>query len=116
MLYDEPTVGLIAQSVLAGVVSRQIYLDDGEHLGTEMATGDGSWAVVHHTRDGDREYRVIQAGPRRLWDEIEALHREWVTHDRPAHDRFGLTVTSDGRHRVWLDNPDSDRAWELPTR
>jgi hypothetical protein len=45
-LYDEPTFGLIAQSRLAEVVSRQIYVDDRENLGTEMAAGPahrGPW-------------------------------------------------------------------------
>jgi hypothetical protein len=35
--------------------------------------------------------------------------------ERPGWDRLGLTVTSDGRHRVWLDEPDGPHAWELPT-
>jgi hypothetical protein len=36
--------------------------------------------------------------------------------DRPRWDRLGLTVTPDGRHRVWLDEPDGAHTWELPTR
>jgi protein-L-isoaspartate(D-aspartate) O-methyltransferase len=48
---------------------------------------------------------VAQHGPRRLWDEIEALHLEWVRLGSPARDRLGLTVASAGEHRFWLDNP-----------
>jgi methyltransferase of ATP-grasp peptide maturase system len=115
-LYTDATFGLIAQCRLAGVVSRQVYVDDAENLGTEMATGDGSsWAEVHHTRDGERGFRVVQAGPRRLWDEIEALHGESLGHGRQGHDRFGLTVGGGSAPVLWLDNPESAHAWELPT-
>jgi methyltransferase of ATP-grasp peptide maturase system len=115
-LSDDSAFGLIAQSVLAGVLSNLTYVDDGENLGTEIGTADGSsWAMVHHDPDGDRGFRVLQAGHRRLWDEIEALHREWVRHDRPPHDRFGLTVGGGSAPVLWLDEPDSTHAWELST-
>jgi hypothetical protein len=59
--------------------------------------------------------QVRQYGPRRLWDEVEAAFQVWKDLGEPAHDRFGLTVTPDGAHRVWLDSPDSAHAWDLPT-
>jgi len=64
---------------------------------------DRSWACVMF-RDGDTA-RVWQAGPRRLWDEVEAAHRWWEERGRPGHERFGLTVTPEGQ-RAWLDDPD----------
>ena len=54
-------------------------------------------------RDGDAA-RVWQSGPRRLWDEVAAAHRRWEERGRPEHERFGPTVTPEGR-RVWLDDP-----------
>jgi methyltransferase of ATP-grasp peptide maturase system len=115
-LSNDPTFGLIAQCRLAGVSSRQVYVDDAENLGTEMATGDGSsWAEVHHTPDGELGFRVVQAGPRRLWHEIEALHGEWLGHGRPGHDRFGLTIGGRSAPVLWLDSPGSAHAWALPT-
>lgn len=105
-LSDGSAFGLIAQSVLGGVVSNLAYVDDSENLGTEIGTADGSsWAVVHHEPDGERGHRVLQAGPRRLWDETEAVHREWVRHGRPARDRFGLTVGVGSSPALWLDDP-----------
>jgi protein-L-isoaspartate(D-aspartate) O-methyltransferase len=105
-LADDSAFGLIAQSVLAGVVSHLSYVDDSENLGTEIGTADGSsWAIVHHATDGEHGHRVLQAGPRLLWDEIEAVHREWVRHDRPTHDRFGLTVGGGSDPVLWLDEP-----------
>lgn len=70
---------------------------------------DRSWACVMW-RDGEARAAVWQAGPRRLWDEVEAAYRWWEDQGRPAHDRFGLTVTPDGQ-RTWLDHPDA--AWPL---
>jgi hypothetical protein len=58
---------------------------------------------------------VQQAGPRRLCDEIEAVHREWVARDRPAYDRIGPTVGRASRPALWLDSPDSAHVQELPT-
>jgi hypothetical protein len=112
-LYADSTFGLIAQTRVAGVVSRLIYVDDEENLGTELAVADGaSWALVHHARDGERGYRTVQAGPRRLWDEIEALHRVWLAHDRPRADRFGITVGGGSTRCLWLDHADDGHAWE----
>lgn len=63
--------------------------------------GDLSWACVMF-QDGEREARVWQSGPRRLWDETEAAYRWWVEQGRPEHTRFGLTVTPAGE-TAWLD-------------
>ncbi|MFH8346200.1 methyltransferase domain-containing protein [Streptomyces sp. NPDC018045] len=68
---------------------------------------DRSWACTQF-RDGAKA-RVRQYGARRLWDEAEAAYRWWVAHDRPGHERFGLTVTAAGE-RVWLDG--SGESWE----
>lgn len=64
--------------------------------------GDNSWACVMF-RDGGAA-RVWQAGPRRLWDEVENAFRWWVRRGKPDHTRFGLTVTAQGE-RAWLDDP-----------
>lgn len=105
-VYTDQTWGLLAQTVLDGVVSRQIYVDDAEHLGTELATRDGaSWALIHHDREPSG-FPVRQAGPRQLWDELEELHQQWTTLGRPAYHRFGLTVGID-QTVLWLDHPDS---------
>lgn len=48
---------------------------------------------------------MTQHGPRRLWDEVEALHQRWTQLGSPTRDRLGLTVTTTGQHHYWLDNP-----------
>jgi protein-L-isoaspartate(D-aspartate) O-methyltransferase len=68
--------------------------------------GDRSWVRFDaHT--------VVQGGPRRLWDEIESLYDEWCQLGAPNRERFGLTVTPDGWHELWLDSRDSKRRWPL---
>jgi hypothetical protein len=58
---------------------------------------------------------VTQGGLRRLWDEVEDLYDLWSRLGAPNRERFGLTVTHDGRHVLWLDHPESEERWELPT-
>jgi hypothetical protein len=59
--------------------------------------------------------QVTQGGPRSLWNAAEALYQDWCCLDRPDRDRFGLTVSHDGRHEVWLDDATAGQRWELPT-
>lgn len=72
---------------------------------------DGAW--VCHTTDSDGNHHVRQGGPQRLWDRLEHLHARWTQLGRPERDRFGLTVTLDGQHTVWLDAPDGQHRWHL---
>lgn len=54
-----------------------------------------SWAkLIHSTPDAsDDEFRVYQAGPRRLWDEVQAAHDWWADRGEPAADRWQFTIT-----------------------
>ncbi|WP_051970637.1 methyltransferase domain-containing protein [Kitasatospora azatica] len=71
-----------------------------------LVTIDGtSWAAVDHDGGDQDEFTVHQYGPRRLWDEVEAAYFWWVENGKPGPERFGLTVTPDGEHRAWLDEP-----------
>jgi methyltransferase of ATP-grasp peptide maturase system len=86
--------------------------------GWEWATltgDDGSWCAVRMQPDEHGHREVREGGPIRIWAQYERTYHEWEALNQPGWDRFGLTVTPDGRHRVWLDNPDSPHAWELPT-
>ncbi|WP_371652613.1 MULTISPECIES: methyltransferase domain-containing protein [unclassified Streptomyces] len=72
-----------------------------------LATTDAtSWAAVDQDGlDVDR-FTVWEYGPRRLWAEVEAAYEWWRHIGRPKPDRFGMTVSPDGRHTAWLDSPD----------
>jgi methyltransferase of ATP-grasp peptide maturase system len=68
-----------------------------------VATPDGSWAEV--ALSGDGTHQVAEGGARRLWRIIEQAHARWDRLGRPGWERFGLTVTPEGAHTVWLDEP-----------
>jgi protein-L-isoaspartate O-methyltransferase len=76
------------------------------HDGTEILRlshfDSGSWASLI---SGEGEHEVWQYGPRRLWEELEAVYRWWTDTGKPDHTRFGITVTPEGQ-RFWLDAPD----------
>ncbi|MFD8160949.1 methyltransferase domain-containing protein [Streptomyces malaysiensis] len=63
-----------------------------------------SWA---YAADG----AVHQWGPRNLADETAEALTWWEGAGRPELFDFGLTVTADGHHRVWLGAPSA--AWPL---
>ncbi|WP_242909787.1 methyltransferase domain-containing protein [Actinomadura terrae] len=64
---------------------------------------EGSWALADY-EPGREDYAVAQAGPRRLWSEVETAYLRWVSWGCPGRDRFGITVTGEGQ-RIWLDSP-----------
>jgi methyltransferase of ATP-grasp peptide maturase system len=86
--------------------------------GPEWATftgDDGSWCAVRMQPDEHGHREVREGGPLAIWAAFERVHDEWEALGRPGWERLGLTVTPGGRHRVWLDSPDSAHAWDLPT-
>ena len=114
ILYSDSTWGLLAQNHIRGMASFRVYVDGTENLATEIATADGSsWAVINHVPDDDG-HLVRQAGPRRVWDELEHLHQQWVSLGEPSYDRIGLTVGRAGPPVLWLDDPDSGTVWTPP--
>ncbi|MFD0443999.1 hypothetical protein ACFQ10_18455 [Streptomyces indonesiensis] len=70
-----------------------------------------SWARI--TMTGVMTARLDHGGPRDLWAEREPLLTQWRDAGRPGHERYGLTVSPDGAHVLWLDEPD-DMGWRLP--
>jgi protein-L-isoaspartate(D-aspartate) O-methyltransferase len=55
-----------------------------------------SWATLSYSADTDT-YPVRQAGPRRLWDEIETSHQWWIDAGKPDPHAWRFTVTPDGQ-------------------
>ncbi len=63
-----------------------------------------SWAAIDVDGHQHDHFRLLQHGPCRLADEIEAAHAWWTADGQPAVDRFGVTATPAGQ-TVWLDDP-----------
>jgi protein-L-isoaspartate O-methyltransferase len=81
-------------------------LPDGrDPAGVELHADDGSWARVG--LEG-----VQEAGPRRVWAEVERAHAEWCELGQPGRDRFRLTVAG-GSQTVGLTTAAGERSWPL---
>ncbi|MGH3326253.1 MAG: methyltransferase domain-containing protein [Streptomycetales bacterium] len=72
---------------------------------------DGSTARLDPTDSGPS--LVTQAGPRRLWDQLESTHKTWEHLGKPSRERYRIILTPQ-RQSIWLDHPDSGRTWQLP--
>ncbi|MGH3935915.1 MAG: methyltransferase domain-containing protein [Pseudonocardiaceae bacterium] len=55
-----------------------------------------SWATLTYSADTDT-YDVRQAGPRRLWDEIETAHQWWIDAGKPDLHAWRFTITPSGQ-------------------
>ncbi|MFD0276219.1 methyltransferase domain-containing protein [Kitasatospora sp. NPDC127111] len=77
--------------------------DDGGTASVGIWTPDGSAATAG--RDGS----VRQTGPRRLWDVVEQLSRQFET--EPQREDFGLTITPERQWAWWKTD---ETGWDLP--
>ena len=75
-------------------VQRIGLVPHGKPRQTWLIGDDGSWACLE-------EPDVWEGGPRRLWDQLEAVYRDWLERGCPARPEIGLTVTASGEHRIW---------------
>jgi hypothetical protein len=113
-LLDDPDFGMLAALQLPGVASIEFTPADTPTGGRQqwlLADDDASFAVIDAVTG-----QVTQHGPRRVWDEVEAGYRQWDHAGRPARDRYGLSIDRDGKHRYWLDIPESLLWTENPRR
>ncbi|WP_242890956.1 protein-L-isoaspartate(D-aspartate) O-methyltransferase [Actinomadura litoris] len=67
---------------------------------------EGSWALADY-EPGHDDHLVLQAGPRRLWTEVETAYLRWVSWGGPDRDRFGITITPPRGQNIWLNSPDN---------
>lgn len=101
--------------VLAPSHGREVFMA-GALPGVDIAgfdQGQGGFSVVLHqgashalVNAGRSGARVMQRGPRNLWDEAVHAYDRWVEAGFPGLDRLGLTVTPQ-RQYIWLDGPDT---------
>jgi hypothetical protein len=87
--------------------------DTGGPCPVFFSSQDGSWCELSTaSEDGTRE--VWEGGPRRLWASIGAATEFWRQLGEPGWSRFGLTIRSDDKQVVWLDQSTSENCWSLP--
>ncbi|MFJ9521708.1 rRNA adenine N-6-methyltransferase family protein [Kitasatospora sp. NPDC101801] len=92
-------IGLVVPDV-THVIHEQ---DDGTVTAWLYGLSDKAWACVAW-RPEESGATVYQAGPRRLWQDLERALAWWTGQGQPGISRFGLTVTADGQ-TVWLNHP-----------
>ncbi len=102
-LLDHPDFGMLAALLLPDAAP--ISFDPGTGYQQWLLTSSGSWACLHPATG-----MVEQYGPDRLWDVLEAAHDQWQQLGKPARERFGLTVTTDNIHTLWIDQPSNTLA------
>ncbi|NML50526.1 methyltransferase domain-containing protein [Streptomyces sp. R302] len=85
-----------------GAFWRTERYDDGAYTLWTYDLDGKSWASADY-EPGHSRFEVVQEGPRRLWDEVEAAYRWWNGRSRPGFERFGLTVGPRGT-MAWLDD------------
>ncbi|ASO20863.1 protein-L-isoaspartate(D-aspartate) O-methyltransferase [Actinoalloteichus hoggarensis] len=72
------------------------------HVLGDPATG--SWARARFI--GSSRAAIVHGGVRDLWDDYMRIAQLWNEHGRPEPARYGLTITPDGVHTLWLDCPE----------
>lgn len=82
--------------------------DSREPSAASLTGPDGSWAHV-----GLADHVVTEGGSASLWEPIERAYRLWIDTHRPDWERLGLTVDTDGRNTVWIDEPGGEHTWPL---
>ncbi|MEU5641812.1 methyltransferase domain-containing protein [Streptomyces milbemycinicus] len=101
---------LLASLVQPGVNEFALADDDGRQMRCLFDPVTSSWARI--TMTGVQSARLDHGGPRDLWAEREPLISHWRDAGRPGHDRYGLSVSADGAHTLWLDEPEG-ASWRL---
>ncbi|MER5933936.1 methyltransferase domain-containing protein [Streptomyces sp. NPDC002054] len=101
-LADTDAAHAVALAV-PGIAHTAYRTADGADAVFFYSLTDRSWASVRWPEELGPGI-VLQDGPRRLWDRVEAAYTWWQDEGRPALTRFGLTITPTGA-TPWLDNP-----------
>ncbi|MGH3912378.1 MAG: hypothetical protein ACRDTC_03045, partial [Pseudonocardiaceae bacterium] len=109
---------LLLQLELPGlrmVCSTDVFdpLERRNRPGTLLYASDGSHAQIIDEIETHGRHRVIQAGPRRLWDTVETAYELWTQLGNPTPHRFGI-VANQTVQFVWLDSDMDWLRWPLP--
>ena len=98
-LYDLTLSSALEVSLLQhDVLSMMLSQPDETRVYVLVHPPTGSWARI--TVAGDHLVEVDSAGPHDLWEDRFALVGSWNRAGRPTPDRYEITVTHDGEHRL----------------
>ncbi len=99
---------LFAALRTSGVAMHWFQPEGAPGMLTWLLARDGSWA---YQTLADKGLIAVQAGRRRLWDELEEHHHAWKATGSPTRDELGITIPHGTcKHRIWIGHPDN-LAW-----
>ncbi|SFW74762.1 methyltransferase domain-containing protein [Amycolatopsis australiensis] len=102
-----------AQLAMPGTESGYVKVEGGTMYFCLTDPGTGAWARADATLgDPAADRQVTQGGDRRLWDELEAAHMQWLQLGQPRPEDLSIVVTPDGEQVV--AHPATDTRWSLP--
>ncbi|GAA3136949.1 methyltransferase of ATP-grasp peptide maturase system [Kribbella aluminosa] len=107
----DPTGRFLAQLAAPAAQYLPPYTDAeiAMHLLYDRAAN--AWARLYQTPTGT--WKVRQAGPVNLWDDIESSWTAWIQAGRPAHHELTIDITP-ASQTVTLPTPHGQRTWRLP--
>jgi hypothetical protein len=111
---DNPDLRLVLQLLAPHIQTMYRTRRDGTGL-LHIRTTDGRWADVQTTPHGT-VHHLTETGPHPIWATAEHAAEWWARHRRPARTRLGLTASTDGHQRIWLDHPDGPTLTEPPAQ
>lgn len=100
---DDHAMSEFLLSVLFPYALRVVQHHEEHEVHCVLDGASGAWLRAEVDREG--RARVSEGGDHALWAPYSALLRDWHEADRPGIGRYGLTVTPNGEHRLWLDRP-----------
>lgn len=107
---EDGTGRFIMQLAIPNAQVQRIRIDDGPWITYFIDGANGSAASLAPEAAGG--WVVRQAGPVRLWDDVEASVGRWRDAGSPAQEHF--RIRTDGRvQTVWLDTGDEPISWDL---
>jgi protein-L-isoaspartate(D-aspartate) O-methyltransferase len=109
--FDDHELLVFLNVSIPDLTRNTIAYDDSDLRRYLFADPSRSWTVATHHPAGRDEVTV--AGPHDLWADLDTVRGRWIDAGRPHHKRLGLTVTADGTHILWVDQPDSGHAWPI---
>ncbi|MEV8022538.1 protein-L-isoaspartate(D-aspartate) O-methyltransferase [Streptomyces sp. NPDC086554] len=91
-------------------VNLQYGVEEGQFM-RRLVLPDGRWGeAVYVAQEGARPQFREQG--EEVWENVERVWSWWTSKGRPRCDEFGLTVDSDGTHRLWYQTPKGE-SWVL---
>ncbi|MER6605838.1 methyltransferase domain-containing protein [Streptomyces sp. NPDC000927] len=106
---EERIVTFLRSVMMPGITCiTEERIDGKDYILTDSESG--SWARALDTGTGTAA--VFEDGSRHLWAELTRVADAWLSNECPEISAYGLTVTGEGEHSLWLDSPER-RRWLL---